>query len=42
MLDCDAEAGVCSLPESPDKTALQVPLSKLVPAVRYIGDPICS
>ena len=42
MLNCDAETGVCSLPESPDKALSHVPLSKLVPTVRYIGDPMCS
>ncbi len=42
MLNCDPETGVCSLPESSDKTAPQVPLSTLVPVVRYIGDPMCS
>lgn len=42
MLNCDAETGVCSLPESSDKTASQVPSSTLAPVVRYIGDPMCS
>ncbi|WIM05793.1 MAG: hypothetical protein OHM77_00460 [Candidatus Nitricoxidivorans perseverans] len=42
MLNCDPETGVCSLPESSDKTAPQVPLSTLVPVARYIGDPMCS
>ena len=42
MLNCDAETGVCSLPETSDNTASHLPASTVVPAVRYIGDPMCS
>ena len=31
MLNCDAETGVCSLPETSDSTASHVPASTVVP-----------
>lgn len=42
MLKCDAETGVCSLPELSDPAAAQTLATAAVPTVRYVGDPMCS
>ncbi len=42
MLKCDPETGLCSLPESSDKSSLQAQDTNARPTVRYVGDPMCS
>jgi putative protein-disulfide isomerase len=42
MMNCDAETGVCSLPELSDAHTVQAQSALELPVVRYIGDPMCS
>jgi len=42
MPTCDAETGVCRLPESSEKSAPHRSAALAGAAVRYIGDPMCS
>ena len=42
MKTCDTETGFCSLPQSPAGSASRPAGGAGAPAVRYIGDPMCS
>lgn len=42
MLNCDAETGLCQLPDSTRQPSPQQAMGMATTTVRYIGDPMCS